>query len=435
MKKNLITVGFCLILCSAIHGQQPALRAGDPQMIHQCIKEVTDIIVRDIFSPPVASRIYAYLTIAGYEAARQGDPEYPSLAGKLHGLQAVPAPEAGKKYDFSVAAAEAILAVGRAMVISEASVEGFRASVMAQIRTGLPEDVYSNSVDYGKAVAGHILAWAAKDRYKETRALAKYDPGYEDWQWKPTPPAYMKAVEPHWSEMRTFVIDSARQFIPHPPTPFSHEKGSPFYADAMEVYEAGLKLTEEQRLIANFWDCNPFKMNVNGHLMFATKKISPGGHWINITEVACETAKAGVVKSLQAYAWTSVVMADAFISCWDEKYRSKAIRPETYINQYISQDWMPLLQTPPFPEYTSGHSVVSACAAVVLTRLFGDKFAFTDSTEVEFGLPPRHFTSFRQAAEEAAVSRFYGGIHFKPAIQYGLEEGDRIGEFVARRIP
>jgi hypothetical protein len=202
----------------------------------------------------------------------------------------------------------------------------------------------------------------------------------------------------------------------------------------MEVYDAGLKLTEEQKAVANFWDCNPFKMNVNGHLMFATKKISPGGHWINITSVACQKAGVDFIRSAEAYAWVSIVIADAFISCWDEKYRSKAIRPETYINQYISADWMPLLQTPPFPEYTSGHSVVSACGAEVLTKLFGEGFGFTDSTEVEFGIPPRTFISFRQAAEEAAISRFYGGIHFRPAINYGLEEGDRIGRFVAGRM-
>jgi len=409
-------------------------QAGDPWLIHRCIKEVTDVMVRDIFSPPVASRIYAYVTIAGYEAARQGDTAFPSLAGRLHGLAAVPAPEVGKKYDLSVSAAVALLTVGRAMVISEGAIQSYEDGVLGQVKAGLEPEVFANSVAYGRAVAAHILAWAAKDRYKETRAMAKYDPGYEDWQWKPTPPAYMKAVEPHWSEMRTFVIDSARQFVPHPPTAFSAEKGSPFYSDAMEVYEVGLRLTEEQRVIANFWDCNPFKMNVHGHLMFATKKISPGGHWINITAAACEKAKAGVVKSLQVYAWTSVVIADAFISCWDEKYRSKAIRPETYINQYINADWMPLLQTPPFPEYTSGHSVVSASAAVVLTRLLGDHFNFTDSTEVEFGLAPRTFASFEQAAQEAAISRFYGGIHFKPAIQYGLEEGRRIGEFVAGRM-
>lgn len=437
---KIICLSICMLgwLSAAFGAEGPRedgrLRPGDPQLIHGCIKEVTDVIIHDIFSPPVASRIYAYLTVAGYEAARQGDPSFVTFAGRLHGLSGVPEPEAGKNYDFSLAAVQALLIVGKSMVISEAQVEAFRVRMLEELKADVPADVYLNSVEYGSKVAAHILAWAAKDQYKETRALAKYDLGYEDWQWKPTPPAYMKAIEPHWSEMRTFIIDSARQFIPHPPTPFSHEKGSLFYKDAMDVYEIGLQLTEEQRWIANFWDCNPFKMNVNGHLMFATKKISPGGHWINITAVACHKAGADVATSLRAYAWVSIVMADAFISCWDEKYRSKAIRPETYINQYISQDWMPLLQTPPFPEYTSGHSVVSACAAVVLTKLFGEGFSFTDSTEVEFGLPPRSFTSFQHAAEEAAISRFYGGIHFKPAIQYGLDEGRKIGEFVVGRM-
>ncbi|HVV04787.1 MAG TPA: vanadium-dependent haloperoxidase [Puia sp.] len=433
MKKTFIILLLSFFLGGVIQGQ--SLRADDPQLIHQCIKEVTDVIVHDIFSPPVASRTYAYLTIAGYEAARQGNTSFLSFSGRLHGLSAVPAPEAGKKYDFTVAAIASILTVGKALVISEDKIEEFRTKVLADLKASLPADVYMHSVEYGNKVAAHVLAWAGKDHYKETRALARYDPGNDAATWKPTPPAYMKAIEPHWSEMRTFVMDSARQFRPHPPTPFSSEKGSAFYNDAMEVYEAGLHLTEEQRWIANFWDCNPFKMNVNGHLMFATKKISPGGHWINITAVACRKAGADVVRSLQAYAWVSVVIADAFINCWDEKYRSNAIRPETYINQYITQDWMPLLQTPPFPEYTSGHSVVSASAAVVLTKLFGDHFAFTDSTEQEFGLPPRSFTSFQQAAEEAAVSRFYGGIHFKPAIQYGLDEGRKIGELVAGKMP
>jgi hypothetical protein len=426
-----------LLLISALQGRcgDWKTRVGDPQLIHRCVKKVTDVIVHDIFSPPVASRIYAYMTVAGYEAARQGNSAFASLAGQLHGLGPLPAPDTGKAYSFSLAAIQAILSVGKAMVISEEQVEAFQTQLLAEIRSSdMPEDVFSNSVEYGKKVAAHILAWAGKDHYKETRAQARYDLTTGDGDWKPTPPAYMKAIEPHWSEMRTFLLDSARQFVPHPPTPFSPEKGSAFYQDAMDVYDAGLKLTEEQRAIANFWDCNPFKMNVNGHLMYATKKISPGGHWINITAVACKKSGADVVRSAEAYAWVSIVIADAFISCWDEKYRSKAIRPETYINQYINADWMPLLQTPPFPEYTSGHSVVSACAAVILSRLFGEQFAFTDSTEVEFGIPPRTFTSFHQAAEEAAVSRFYGGIHFRPAINYGLEEGDRIGRFVSRRM-
>jgi hypothetical protein len=425
------------LLTMALHGQcgDWKTRVEDPKLIHQCIKKVTDVIVYDIFSPPVASRIYAYMTIAGYEAARTGNRRFASLAGRLHGLGPLPAPEAGWKGNYSLAAVQAVLSVGKALVISEEKVEAFQTQLLAEIRSSdMPGDVYAHSVEYGKKVAAHILAWAGRDHYKETRAEAKYDLSNDAGAWKPTPPAYMKAVEPHWSEMRTFLIDSARQFVPHPPTPFSAEKGSAFYQDAMEVYDAGLKLTDEQKAVANFWDCNPFKMNVNGHLMFATKKISPGGHWINITSVACQKAGADFIRSAEAYAWVSIVIADAFISCWDEKYRSKAIRPETYINQYISPDWMPLLQTPPFPEYTSGHSVVSACAAVILSKLFGEPFAFTDSTEVEFGLPPRAFTSFTMAAEEAAISRFYGGIHFRPAINYGLEEGNRIGRYVAGRM-
>ena len=195
-----------------------------------------------------------------------------------------------------------------------------------------------------------------------------------------------------------------------------------------------LTATAEQKWIANFWDCNPFKMNVDGHVMFATKKISPGGHWMNITALACKQTHADVAKSTEAYACVAIAIADAIISCWDEKYRSIVIRPETYINNYIDQSWMPLLQTPPFPEYTSGHSVISASAAVMLSKIFGDNFSFTDSTEVEFDVAPRSFKSFNRAAEEAAVSRFYGGIHYNAAIVNGITEGRKIGNYVLANI-
>lgn len=168
--------------------------------------------------------------------------------------------------------------------------------------------------------------------------------------------------------------------------------------------------------------------------MYATKKISPNGHWMNITSLVCKQVNASAVRSAEAYACLAVSLADAFISCWDEKYRSAVIRPETYINIYIDPNWLPVLQTPPFPEYTSGHSVVSSSAAIMLTKLFGDNFAFADSTEEEFGLPTRNFTSFKQAAEEAAISRFYGGIHYMPAIANGQDEGYAIGEFFINNL-
>jgi hypothetical protein len=410
-------------------------KAADPKYLHQALKQVTDVIVYDVFSPPVASRTYAYTTIAAYEICRYTNKTYVTLAGQLKGLALPEAPEEGKEYNYSLAAVQAVLLVGKALVISEGRVDSFRLKLLQEFKgLGMPEDVYDRSVAYGKKMAEHILAWAAKDNYKQTRSFPRYTIGEDVGSWKPTPPAYMKAVEPHWSKMRSFVMDSAMQFKPIPATPFSAKKNTSFYKLANEVYTTGKNLTPLQKDIASFWDCNPFRMNVNGHVMYATKKISPGGHWINITRLVCEQSKADLVHSAEAYACLSIVLADAFISCWDEKYRSMVIRPETYINQYIDPNWMPLLQTPPFPEYTSGHSVVSAACSVMLTGLFGEHVAYSDSTETEFGLPVRHFTSFKQAAEEAAISRLYGGIHYMNAIKNGFDEGTRLGRFVAGKL-
>ena len=155
---------------------------------------------------------------------------------------------------------------------------------------------------------------------------------------------------------------------------------------------------------------------------------------MNITRVVCAQSKADIFKTAEAYVHVSISLIEGFISCWDEKYRSRLIRPESYINQYIDENWIPLLQTPPFPEYTSGHSVISTSAAVTLTKLFGDNFAFTDSTEVEYGMTARKFTSFLQASEEAAVSRVYGGIHYFPACEAGKIQGKAIGNFISGKL-
>ncbi len=422
------------VSCSA-PSEEYKTKVQNPEFLHRSIKEITDLIVHDIFSPPVASRIYAYASVAGYEALIPQDSNYVSLAGQLHGLGPVPKPEPGVEYCFPLAAAQAVLKVGKALVFSEDKMDEFYASIMQEFKdTGLPDDVYNRSIEYGTKVADHILAWSSKDNYKQTRSFPKYSIQTDPSTWKPTPPAYMDGVEPHWNKIRTFVIDSAAQFKPVPPTAFSTTKGSQFYDEANQVYETGKNLTMEQREIASFWDCNPFVMNVKGHVMFATKKISPGGHWMNITRVACNQSKVGIVQSAEVYALVSISLNDGFISCWDEKYRSKLVRPETYINQYIDENWVPLLQTPPFPEYTSGHSVISSSAATALTKLLGDSFAFTDSTEVEFGMPPRSFKSFLQASEEAAISRMYGGIHYMPACVNGKLQGRSIGDFIVRRI-
>jgi hypothetical protein len=439
MKKSswCITVACALALgaCSSGDNSSYKEKAKNPDLLHRSMKAITDRIVHDIFSPPVASRIYTYASVAAYEAAIHQDKTYKSLASQLRGLDSVPKPDPEKQYCFELASTQALLKVGRTLIFSEADLDVFIAQVMKEYKeTGMPDDIFDRSIAYGDQVAAHILNWSAKDNYKQSRSFPKYSIENNAATWKPTPPAYMDAVEPHWNKIRTFVIDSAGQFKPAPPTPFSVQRGSQFYKEANEVFEVVKSLTEEQRAIANFWDCNPFAMNVRGHVMFATKKISPGGHWVNITRTVCTALKATMVQSAEAYARVSLSLADGFISCWDEKYRSRVIRPETYINQYIDENWVPVLQTPPFPEYTSGHSVISASASVALTKLFGENFAFTDSTEMEFGMPARNFTSFYQAAQEAGISRMYGGIHYRPAIESGANQGKAVGEWIARRI-
>ena len=435
MRYTSIIVLFVLLAACSRERADWRDRAENPERVHRSIKQITDIIVHDIFSPPVASRIYAYVSVAGYEAARQQDDKFISFAGQLNGLDAFPKPEAGQEYCYALASSQAVLKVGRALVFSEDKLDEFYTRIMEEYKdTGIPDDVFERSVAYGTAVADHVMAWSSKDNYKQSRSFPKYSILDDPSTWKPTPPAYMDAVEPHWNRIRPFAIDSASQFKPKAPVSFSTQKDSDFYKQALEVRDVGVSLTTEQREIASFWDCNPFVMNVKGHVMFATKKISPGGHWMNITFVACERSKAGLVESLEAYARVAISLADGFISCWDEKYRSRLIRPETYINQYIDENWVPLLQTPPFPEHTSGHSVISAAAAAALTDLFGDNYAFTDSTEIEFGLTARSFTSFVQASQEAAVSRLYGGIHYRPACDLGLMQGSTLGNFIVQKI-
>lgn len=435
MKRIGWILSLALVFSCASNTGEYKSKVQDPEFIHRSIKKITDIIVHDIFSPPVASRIYAYVSVAGYEAMIPGDKTYVSMAGQLNGLTAVPQPKEGEEYCYELAATEAILKVGRALIFSEDKLDEYYNEVMNEFRqAGVPDDVFERSVAYGGEVASHILAWSSKDNYKQSRSFPKYTIVNNPATWKPTPPAYMDAVEPHWNKIRPFAIDSAQQFKPKPPTPFSTEKNSQFYKEAMQVYEVGKNLTEEQRVIASFWDCNPFAMNVKGHVMFATKKISPGGHWINITALASRVKQATIQQALESYVKVSISLADAFIICWDEKYRSVMIRPESYINQYIDENWVPLLQTPPFPEYTSGHAVISAAAGLALTDSFGDNFAFTDSTEVEFGMPPRNFSSFKQASDEAAISRFYGGIHYIPACEEGKKEGAAMAELIMSRI-
>jgi hypothetical protein len=279
-----------------------------------------------------------------------------------------------------------------------------------------------------------IVNFSKTDHYNKLSTLKRYTPLKGDAYWYPTPPGYFEAVEPNWKTINTLLLDSANQFRPAPLTPFSKDTASVFYKHAKDVYDTSKRLTTEQINMALFWDCNPFAITTSGHMAIGFKKISPGGHWMNIAGLACKQAHLNFDQSILVLTIEGCTLMDAFISCWDEKYRSNRIRPETYINRYIDVKWQPVLQTPPFPEYTSGHSVISNASAELLTYLLGDNFAYTDVTEIPFGSSPRGFKSFRAAAAEASVSRFYGGIHYMESINNGVIEGKMIGTYVISKI-
>lgn len=411
-------------------------KAPDPGMLHSAVQHLTDVIVYDIFSPPQASRAYAYATIAAYEALRPDyASKYRSFAGQLNELTPPPTPAPDSQYYLPLASVHAFMTVGKALTFSSARMDSLRKALHDEYRrTGIPEDVYNRSIAYGDTVGKHILAWSRKDRFLQTRGMPKYTVTTAAHRWVPTPPAYMDAIEPNWGKIRPFVLDSSAQFRAAPPWPFDTARTTPYYRELKEVYEVKQKLTDDQRELTAFWDCNPYVMNVRGHAMFATKKITPGGHWMAIAGIASRKAEADMMQSAEAYARTAIALADGFIASWHEKYETSMIRPETVINKYVDEAWEPLLQTPPFPEYTSGHSVISTAAATVLTDQYGPEFAFSDSSEIRYGLTARSFPSFNTAAAEAAMSRLYGGIHFRQAIEEGVKQGRKVGELVVARV-
>lgn len=404
-----------------------------PVLFHHTVQQLTDIMVHNTFSPPAASRVYTYPAIAAYEIMQQADVQALSLTGQLREMPEIPLATDG--ISFPIAATYAYSEVGKKLIFTEEDMAAHQDKLIdAWRKAGASPAEIDRSINYAKEVAQIILSWANEDGYKETRTGPKYSFREDPSTWQPTPPAYMDGIEPNWRDIRPFVMDSAQQFSPPPPTTFSKSEQSQFYKEVMEVYEAVNSSDEEKKAIAGFWDCNPYVMNQTGHVMYAVKKISPGGHWIGITGIVCRQAEADMLLTTKAYALTSIALFDGFISCWDEKYRSNLVRPETYINEYIDELWKPVLQTPPFPEYTSGHSVISTAAAVTLTSIFGDSFSFRDSTELNFGLPVREFPSFLAASQEAAISRLYGGIHYMPAIREGVKQGEKVGRLVVERV-
>ena len=427
--KNIILSGFIFLFFTP----QLLLAQDKATVLHQLNSLLINTVMVDFFTPPVASRIYAYPNIAFYECIRQDDPSLPSIAAKFKASVKIPVAAAGKTDNF-IAACISYSYVAQKLVGSEYKIEDWRKVFIDSILKYSDTVIAKNSMQYGHRVADSILAWVQKDNYNQSRGLPRFTLSKQAGTWQPTPADYAQAIEPHWQTIRPFTLSFAAQFSPKEKLVFSRKKNSPFYKSMMGVYEIVNKLDTNQKAIAKYWDDNP-NVSVNmGHLNYFIHKISPGGHWLMIAKQACEEKKESVSRSSLAYTLTAIAVFDGFISCWEEKYRSNLIRPITVINDFVDKNWQPYIQTPPFPEFTSGHAVISNAAATVLTVLFGDNYEFTDATEIPFGNETRHFKSFYEASKEVSWSRVYGGIHYPATARISIVQGKQVGKNVLQTL-
>ncbi len=376
------------------------------------------------FSPPVAARAFGYAGVALYEAVAPGTSKRRSFAGVLNGLTRAPGPSDGA-YHWPTVANGALATILRLLFPTTpsgniAAIDELERRFAGKAQAALPFGIYKRSVARGDEVARHVFDWSTTDGGHE--AFRNNFPGYTPPSgpglWVPTPPGLLPALQPYWGGNRPFVPGSSEPCAPGPPPYFSESVGSAFYAEARECYGVTSGLSPEQKAIARFWSDDP------------GQTATPSGHSVSILTQVARELNLTLDRAAEAYAKVGVAVADSFVACWRTKYQYNLLRPVTYIRSVIDPSWTSLLVTPPFPEYTSGHSVQTAAAAHVLTSLFG-QLAFMDHTHDAQGLPPRAFSSFAAAAEEAAVSRLYGGIHFRAAIERGLEQGACIGEQVA----
>lgn len=390
----------------------------------------------DGISPPVAARAYSYGAIAVYESVVHGMPGYRSLAGQLNGLDNLPRPAAGKVYDWPTVLAHTmhIVSNGAAHVyptrlffqyttLTQASLTSLGPTQIGFRRAaGVSERVIADSMTYAEALGGALVGWMKADGYDQVRFKGWVEPTGED-KWVPTGFSDLDKVanptEPHFGTLRPLVLRTPDECAPPAPPRYSADPTSEFYIGAKEVHTVSQNMTWERANIARFWADGPVDTT------------TPAGHWLAL--VTKQVRPGNLADAAAAYAFTSLAYYDAFIACWESKFDFNLLRPETYIRRNIDPGWRSFLPTPQFPSYVSGHSSISAAAAVTLTKQFGNG-TVVDDTKTRRGFAPRTFANYTAAAEEASVSRLYGGIHYRFDNERGLDVGRCVGEKVVRRV-
>lgn len=430
--KELLILG-SLLLCLACSRKEDLIVELNPTDVERVIQQMTEVMIHDVTNPPLAARFFAYSCLAANEVIAMHDSTVKSMSGKLNEFPNIKMPKGGTEINKDIAALLAMYETAKVLQPSGKLMGDFEEKwIDSLLKKGVSKEGMDQSLAFAKEVSLQIVKYAKADKYNRISALPRYTPKKEEGTWYPTPPGYFPPVEPHFNTIRSFTLEKSDQFKPEPPILFSADKKAPFYALMNEIKE--LSLDDEKKEIAAFWDCNPFALFDNGHLLVGMKKISPGAHWMGIANIACIQAGVSFANAVQVNTVLAVGLMDGFQSCWDEKYRSNRIRPETAIRKYLDPKWTPFLQTPPFPEYLSGHSTISSVSSVILIHFFGNEFTYTDTVEERYGLKARTYSSFEQAAEEASISRFYGGIHFMDAIENGQIQGQAVGKHVLQTV-
>ncbi len=390
------------------------------------------------YSPPVVSRTLGYAGVTLYEAVVPGIPGYQSLAGQLNGLDPLPAPEHGSSYHWPTVANAAMARITELLFPTatpelKAEIEQLADDFSGTFSSEAGENVIARSEARGRSVADAIYIWSLDDggHGGHTRNFpADYmAPPAEPWNWVPTPqldgaPPQQIPLQPTWGQNRPFMLpmggnpnaDCHPGYYPD----FSTDPESDFYAEALEVYTAVNNVTPEQVEIALFWADDP------------GATATPPGHSCAILTQVLELENANLARAAEGYAKLGIAVADAFIACWHTKFETYLVRPITYIRENVpgGDAWETIVNTPPFPEYTSGHSVQSGAAFQVLSDLFGEDYEITDKFHLNRAGTERHFNSFSEMADEAALSRLYGGIHYRAAIELGVTQGRCIGSQV-----
>jgi PAP2 superfamily len=364
--------------------------------------------------PPQASRALAILHTSIYDAVngvlRTHEPYFVEEKGPANASEEAAASAAAHK------------ALTTLFPANAATFDKLHQAILAGIRDSASK---RRGVEWGASVAEKILRWRSDDGSNDT---VPPPTGSGPGAWQRTPPAYAPYLLPQWGLVTPFVMPTSSFFRPKGPPALNSATWAADYNEVKALGEENSKRrTAEQTEIAHFW--------ADG-----AGTVTPPGHWNVIA--ADVAARNNMRQKARLFALLNVAMADAAICAWDAKYTYNFWRPVTAIragetdgNPATAQDptWTSLIITPPFPDYTSGHSTFSGAAAAVLSLFYGTpRVPFSTTSD---GLPGvvRSFRGFQQAAREAALSRLYGGIHFRSANEDGLEAGLAIGEWTFKK--